>query len=277
MKNLNHIPRYTFDGWGALALVAGFIPSILIAGILSVIAMEQGIKIDELPLFTVITTAIMWLGAIMSFDFFICRKQTGMPIRFHLKMSGLKITLLSLPLMIGTMLISEFFISRLPTTGKFWEDWYQKYEQMMEFATSTPWAMAFLGIIIAPIFEEIVFRGIIMKGLTNKGVHPWKAIIFSALLFGIIHGNPWQFLGASVIGLVLGYIYWQSETLLLPILLHAFNNALVICLFYITGKENFSDIFQLSPIILLFIGIMLAVIGGWGMRKFNYRRKDITS
>ena len=275
MKNVNPIPQYTFDGWGALALIAGFLPSICIASILSMGGLEQNYPIDQHPLFIISTTTLMWLGSIMAFDYFICRKQTGKPIKFRLKMSGRKITLFSIPLMMGTMLISEYFISLLPTTGKFWGDWYQKYAQMMEFATAAPWAMALLGIIIAPIMEEIVFRGIIMKGLTNKGVHPWKAIMFSALLFGIIHANPWQLVGASITGLVLGYIYWQSGTLLLPILLHAFNNASVLCLYYLTGKENFSDLFPLSQSTLLLIGITLSTITIWGMTKANAHQNPL--
>jgi membrane protease YdiL (CAAX protease family) len=53
-----------------------------------------------------------------------------------------------------------------------------------------------LTVFFAPIIEEISFRGIIQKGMINKGVKPRNAIIFSALAFGIFHLNPWQTVNA---------------------------------------------------------------------------------
>ncbi|MDQ2180262.1 CPBP family intramembrane glutamic endopeptidase [Marinifilum sp. D714] len=77
--------------------------------------------------------------------------------------------------------------------------------------------------IAAPILEELLMRGIVLDGLL-KNYNPWKAIIWSAVFFGIIHFNPWQFVVAFSIGIVMGYLYWKTKSLVLCMLIHAVNN-----------------------------------------------------
>jgi len=78
-------------------------------------------------------------------------------------------------------------------------------------------------IILAPILEEIICRGIILKGLLNK-YSPIIAILVSSLIFGIMHLNPWQFIGAFGIGIINGWIYWKTKNIVLPIIIHFTNN-----------------------------------------------------
>ncbi|WP_165836027.1 CPBP family intramembrane glutamic endopeptidase [Marinifilum breve] len=77
--------------------------------------------------------------------------------------------------------------------------------------------------IAAPILEELLVRGIVLDGLL-KNYSPWKAIVWSAVFFGIMHFNPWQFVSAFSIGIVIGYLYWKTKSLLLCMIIHAVNN-----------------------------------------------------
>ena len=79
-------------------------------------------------------------------------------------------------------------------------------------------------VIIAPITEELFFRGIILNGLLLI-YKPIKSIFVSALLFGLIHLNPWQLLPAITAGILIGWIYYKTNNILLCILIHGFNNA----------------------------------------------------
>lgn len=81
------------------------------------------------------------------------------------------------------------------------------------------------GIILAPILEEILFRGIILEAFLKK-YDISKAILFSALLFGIVHFNPPQILSASISGLILGWVYYRTKSLLPCIFMHFVNNLL---------------------------------------------------
>ena len=96
---------------------------------------------------------------------------------------------------------------------------------------------SFIAIVIAaPILEELIFRGIILDGLLKR-YSPAKSIIISSVLFGIVHLNPWQFIGTLIIGLFLGWIYYKTKKLTLTIIIHFVNNliAFMMMLFTDTG------------------------------------------
>ncbi len=79
--------------------------------------------------------------------------------------------------------------------------------------------------VIGPILEELLFRGAITRILLQK-YNPTKAILLSALIFGIFHLNPAQIVGAFLIGLLLAWIYYRTRSLIPVILIHILNNSL---------------------------------------------------
>jgi membrane protease YdiL (CAAX protease family) len=83
---------------------------------------------------------------------------------------------------------------------------------------------------IIPAFtEEMFFRGILLGGF-KENYSERKAIVMSALLFGLIHLNPWQFLSAFIIGLFSAWICIKTKSLVLSIYIHGFNNILAVLL-----------------------------------------------
>ncbi|MCG8541725.1 MAG: CPBP family intramembrane metalloprotease [Clostridia bacterium] len=87
--------------------------------------------------------------------------------------------------------------------------------------------VAFVSIcIIAPVFEEIIYRGIILEQL-SKRYSITTSIIVSGLIFGLIHFNLHQSVNAFFIGLILGFIYIKTNSLLLCMFWHFANNFLV--------------------------------------------------
>lgn len=78
-------------------------------------------------------------------------------------------------------------------------------------------------VIIAPLLEEILFRGIIFARL-REYMSVKVAIVISALIFGIIHGNVVQGIYAFIIGICLAYIYERYNTLLAAVLFHMAAN-----------------------------------------------------
>lgn len=79
--------------------------------------------------------------------------------------------------------------------------------------------------VAAPLSEELMFRAIMLNRLRSK-MPTWLAIVLSSLLFGLTHGNLTQFIHAGLLGIVLGYVYVRSGSLLVPILCHLANNLL---------------------------------------------------
>lgn len=80
-------------------------------------------------------------------------------------------------------------------------------------------------VILAPIFEEFLFRGIVLRGLLFR--YPkWRAILISALLFAFFHVNAYQIFGALATGLFLGWLYFRSKSIWPPVIAHASYNGI---------------------------------------------------
>ena len=85
------------------------------------------------------------------------------------------------------------------------------------------WILFILLTVIAPVFEEFVFRGAVMNLLKPYG--GGLAIFVSAFGFGIYHGNFQQFFYAFALGICLGYIAYATNSLFCSTILHALFNA----------------------------------------------------
>ncbi len=89
------------------------------------------------------------------------------------------------------------------------------------------WALVIYIVVLGPIAEEFLFRGLILRGFLSR-YSVRKAILASAILFGLSHINPFQIVTATVIGIL--FAWWRVKTgSLLPSLIgHALNNALAV-------------------------------------------------
>lgn len=98
-----------------------------------------------------------------------------------------------------------------------------------------------LGVItislIAPLLEEVLFRGAI-QGYMMRYYNPWTAIVCAALIFGVTHMNPVQTVYAALIGVIFGWIYYRTGSLLSVIVGHVLNNSMaaVTLLFFPESK-----------------------------------------
>ncbi len=102
-------------------------------------------------------------------------------------------------------------------------------------------------VIMAPIVEELLFRGAIEGHLLRKWKHPAGAIVFSSLVFGLAHGNWVQAPFAFVIGLALGWIYYRTGSLLPGILMHFVNNSTAVLGFLITDNPEATMVSEYGP------------------------------
>ncbi len=87
--------------------------------------------------------------------------------------------------------------------------------------------------VCAPLLEELLCRGIMLRGMMEKGVSPAKAIFWSSLIFGVIHMNPWQALPAFLIGLLFGWLYYKTGNIWITIFLHFLNNASSLFIYHV--------------------------------------------
>ncbi|MCB0692021.1 MAG: CPBP family intramembrane metalloprotease [Saprospiraceae bacterium] len=127
-----------------------------------------------------------------------------------------------------------------------WPDWMQKMDDSSLSDLSSILVMHNAGdlmvnlisiAMIAGFSEELLFRGVIQKGLQEFFKPSWIAIIVSSIIFSAVHLQPVAFLPKMVIGLLLGYAYWISRNLWYSIALHTLNNAVPLIVLYYSGID----------------------------------------
>ena len=108
-------------------------------------------------------------------------------------------------------------------------DWIPNIMEQSFDILQSGWGGILAIAIIGPVLEELLFRGAITKALLQQ-YSPTKAILLSALLFGVFHINPAQILPAFLIGILFAWTYYKTASLIPCILMHILNNSLSVFL-----------------------------------------------
>jgi hypothetical protein len=98
-------------------------------------------------------------------------------------------------------------------------------EQEFDMILKDRWGYLAVGL-LAPVCEELVFRGAVLRSLLRWAGHHWVAIAISALLFALVHANPAQMPHAFVIGLLLGWLYYRTDSVVPGVVYHWVNNSI---------------------------------------------------
>lgn len=129
-------------------------------------------------------------------------------------------------------------------------------------------SIIYVGIIPA-IVEELFFRGLILDGFT-RNYSKWKAILMSALFFGLIHLNPWQFFTGFIMGLIAAWICIETGSILLCMFIHFFNNTIYTVMVHfkdtisIKGfNTNFATPVEFQPLWFTLSGLALLLVGSY--------------
>lgn len=144
-------------------------------------------------------------------------------------------------------------------------------KKALEQLTEGPLWISFISVsIMAPLFEEWLCRGLVLRGLIRK-MRPGWAITISALFFAFLHMNPWQAIPAFLLGLLFGYVYYRTGSLKLTMLMHCVNNTMSLIFSRIPSladAETFMDVMSpwayacIYAACLLFIGAAVVTLHG---------------
>jgi membrane protease YdiL (CAAX protease family) len=153
------------------------------------------------------------------------------------------------------------------------------FREIMEELFSDPLEYLAIAVLLAPVAEEIFYRGIIVRGF-SLNYTTRKTIYASAILFALVHINPWQIPSAFIGGLILAWIFLETGSLWPCIYAHAFYNGLNLIVSEIVRVEipgftlpAAADVVSFQPWWFNLIGIILALIGLlWMNRLFVSNR-----
>ena len=102
-----------------------------------------------------------------------------------------------------------------------------EYMELQEAITASanPWLEAAVVVLVAPLVEELLFRGLVQRTLLCS-IKPFSAIVISGICFGFFHGNQYQMVFTIPLGLLLGYVAYRFDSLWPSVLLHLGFNAM---------------------------------------------------
>ena len=216
-------PRKTFPAWSDLLLILlVFLGTNLLAGV--VVAAVNGGAMTGLAIFLTYTLSF---AVTIAFALKLARMRGNeSPIRLTFKGFYPTQVLWGLILMLAMSVVIEPVINLFP---KEWYDWVD------DRITNGGWAM-FTAVVMAPVCEEIFFRGILQKNMVRKW-GPVAGILIASAIFGLIHGIPQQVVAGFCLGIVIGWVYWRTGSLVAAMVLHAINNALSVFLTLFESEE----------------------------------------
>ena len=125
--------------------------------------------------------------------------------------------------------------------------------------------------ILAPIVEELFFRGVVERILLKLKTSPWVGIIASAMLFTMMHEFPYQAISAFIGGVIYGWVYYKTKSIYLTFSMHAVNNIIAFIGNFLDDGIGGSDAFP--PILYVFAGLSLLLFIFF-IVKLSYKLKD---
>lgn len=133
-------------------------------------------------------------------------------------------------------------------------------EDTFDMILKDRWGYLVIGL-LAPLAEELVFRGAILRALLQWKRNPWIGIVISALLFALIHMNPVQMPHAFLIGILLGWMYYRTDSIIPGIVYHWVNNTVAYVMYNLYPDPDMTllDLFGNQRTELMALGFSLCI------------------
>lgn len=185
-----------------------------------------------------------------------------------------RLVLILLLFSIGIALVSFYCLSLI--APNFVESLIKSLSEEASQASSIPIICRCLEIIncivIAPITEEFIFRGVLLHRLATK----WNtatAVWVSSIIFGLLHPNP---LGISMVGVVWALLYLKTRTLIVPIVAHAMNNTIAVIVDLLSDVASKNNLIEsttdLTNFSNLIVGLLLLIVSLPFLLRFIYQK-----
>ena len=174
--------------------------------------------------------------------------------------------------------VSRHWIRTRPWTVLFWcviatlgslipSSWLQELmpelpntaEKAFDLVLKDRWGYFIVGL-LAPLSEELVFRGAILRELLKWKENPWIGIIISAMLFSLVHMNPVQMPHAFLVGILLGWLYYRTDSIIPGVTWHWVNNTIAYVMYNLTNPdETLLEYFGSQQRVLMAVGFSLMI------------------
>lgn len=215
--------------------------------------LNPGLSMDPLDLVYACTDQISMISGLatlilLTVFFLLRRKNPLREVGFHFTKGRFVFTAIAVtPLLYAAV---SFVLSLLP------EAWMEEYAEASAALNQTGILMVVSTAVIAPIVEEIIFRGLILTRL-NRVFPGWLSVLLSALLFGVCHGQIVWMTYAFVLGVIFGFLALQAKSIWPSLCAHILFNSIGQLAVYLPETEEAGLLFMG---ILVGVGVVLCVI-----------------
>ena len=214
---------------------------------------------------------------------FVSTLMIGLPVIVYLHINGLsyrkrlRINVISKITLYSIILISVGFIIIIDELDRIIYTLFGSPDFLNEFVEQLKITSIYNGIliilttiIVAPLIEELLFRGFLQKLLEEYWEDITKAILVTSAFFALVHLNPYWIVQIYLLGMLLGYLSWRTNSIIPGLILHGLNNGFSVAL---NNVENvFSRYYNwhehVNPL-WIFIAIILIIFG------FRMLNKDL--
>ena len=273
-----------------ILLGVGFIDGPIFERISSMGNLSTATDVSLMKYFQIVSQFAFFIIPAFVFGFLIEKKTWGF---FNMNswpaiiMLGLGILTLLMSNPLSEWLIYQNGKMSLPSSLASLEQWMREAEERAAFATNIfldmkdwkDYAINILMIgVLAAIGEELLLRGafqpIFIRIFKNEHIGIWV----TAIIFSVIHFQFYGFFARLFLGALLGYFFYYSRNLWVPIIAHFFNNSMAVTYVYITKEPLFSTqpelIEQRAPQTLLaLLSLSLVILGVFLMRHYGRRQR----
>lgn len=163
--------------------------------------------------------------------------------RLRINKLSLSAVLATLTLSLGVIVMVDEF-DRLASLLFTPPEYLDQLGGMLKFDSfSVAMFLVFGIVILAPLGEELLFRGFLQKFLEEHWEDVTRAVLVTSLFFAIIHLNPFWLIQIYILGVILGYLAWRTGSIWAGFILHAANNLLA--LLFTNYNESIVGIYTL--------------------------------
>ncbi|MCH7612984.1 MAG: CPBP family intramembrane metalloprotease [Candidatus Marinimicrobia bacterium] len=199
--------------------------------------------------------------------FLVARKEPLLR-RLRIRKISFPVIITSTILSIGLIVIVDEF-DRLSSSLFTPPEFLNQMGTMLKFDSFGMALFLMFGIVLlAPLSEELLFRGFLQKFLEEHWQDITRAVLVTSLFFALIHLNPFWLIQIYVLGVMLGYLAWKTGSIWAGFILHAANN--FVALMFTNYDESLVGFYtwngHVAPWILL-LGVICIYYGFTGLNK----------
>jgi len=199
---------------------------------------------------------------------FLAARKEPILERLRIRKISSPVIIASTVLSIGLIIIVDEF-DRLSSLFFTSPDFLDQMGTMLKFDSFGTAIFLMFGIVLlAPLGEELLFRGFLQKFLEEYWQDITRAVLATSLFFAVIHLNPFWLIQIYALGVMLGYLVWKTGSIWASFILHAANN--FIALMFTNYDESLTGFYtwngHVAPWILL-LGIICIYYGFTWLNK----------